>query len=132
MLDEVALRKPEWVEGYPVTLADGQIWHIPRPKFRFKPKFVDGKVEIGGGATFGPDLEKETEVLYGIVDAEPSEYMRVKFAMAVRLLGANYNLTAHDFGELIVLEPGDQASDARWEELSAALMGTPPKPSPAT
>ena len=57
--------------------------------------------------------------------------MRVKFEIAVRLLATNYNLEPDNFAELIVLEPGDPVSDERWEQLSNAIMGIAPKPSPA-
>lgn len=131
MLDEKARRKPEFVEGYSITLADGQTWYMPKPRFRFKPKFVEGKVEIAAGATFGPESDAEVDVLYGVVDVEGSEFLRVKLALAVRLLRANYDLTDDDLIDLLVLEPGDPASDARWEGISNALMGIAPKPLPA-
>ncbi len=54
MLDEKALRKPGFSEGYRVTLADSQEWTLPKPKIRFKPKVVDGKVEVGGARRSAP------------------------------------------------------------------------------
>lgn len=132
MRNETALRREGFTEGYKVTLADGQEWTLPKPKIRFKPKLVDGKVEVGGGPSFGPEFDPQLDVLFGVVDAEPIERLRVKFEMAVRLLGANYDLTPDDFAELIVLEPDDPASDERWEQLTRAIMGIAPKPSPAT
>jgi hypothetical protein len=131
MIDEKARRKAEFVEGYPVMLADGQEWWMPKPKFRFKPKFVNGRVEMTGGATFGPESDSELEILYGVVDAEAGEFLRVKFALAVRLLRVNYELTDDEVADLVVLEPGDAASEARWEAMTNALMGNSPKPSPA-
>jgi hypothetical protein len=130
-LDEKSLRKPGFVEGIKVKLADGQEWMLPKPKLRFKPKIIDGRVEISGGPSFGPEFEDKLDVLFGVTDADPSERLRVKFEVAVRLLAANYNLEPDDFAELIVLEPGDAASDERWEQLSNAIMGIAPKPSPA-
>jgi len=132
-LDENALRKPGFSEGYPVRLADGQDWTFPKPRIRFQPKIgADGRVEVGGGPSFGPEFDEKLDVLYGVTEAEPVEQLRVKFEMAVRLLSANYELTAEQLGDLIVLEPGDEASDERWDQLSRALMGIAPKPSPAT
>jgi len=132
MLDEKALRKSTFSEGYRVTLADGQSYCLPKPKIRFKPRVVDGKVEVAGGPSFGPEFDEQLDVLFGVVDVPPIERLRVKFEMAVRLLSANYDLKPEDFGELIVLEPDDQASDERWEQLTRAIMGIAPKPSPAT
>ncbi len=131
MLDEAALRKPGFSDGHKVTLADGQEWTLPRPKMRFKPKIVDGRVEVGGGATFGPEYDESMEILFGVVEVEPVERLRVKFELAVRLLRANYELTDDDVSALIVLEPDDPASDDRWEQLTRAIMGVAPKPSPA-
>jgi hypothetical protein len=131
MFDEAALRKPGFSEGYKVILADSQEWTLPKPKIRFKPKVVDGKVEVAGGPSFGPEFDAQLDILFGVVDVEPIERLRVKFEMAVRLLSANYDLKPEDFGELIVLEPDDAASDKRWEQLTRAIMGIAPKPSPA-
>ena len=130
-LDEKSLRKPGFSEGTRVTLADGQEWTLPKPKIRFKPKIVDGKVEIGGGPSFGPEFDDKLDILFGVAEAEPAERLRVKFEVAVRLLAANYDLQPEHFAELIVLEPGDPVSDERWEQLCNAIMGIAPKPSPA-
>ena len=111
MLNEIALRKPGFSEGRKVVLADGQAWTFPRPKIRLKPRIVDGKVEIGGGPSFGPEYDEQLDVLFGVTDVDPAERLRVKFEVAVRLLAANYNLRPDELAELIVLEPGDPASD---------------------
>jgi len=132
-LDERALRKPSFSDGHPVRLADGQDWVFPKPRIRFRPKIgPDGRVEVGGGPSFGPEHDAKLDVLYGVTEAEPVEQLRIKFEMAVKLLSANYELTAGQLADLIVLEPGDEASDERWEQLSRVLMGIAPKPSPAT
>jgi hypothetical protein len=131
MLDEKALRKPGFSEGPKVVLADGQAWTFPKPRLRFKPRIVDGKVEIGGGPSFGPEFDDQIDILFGVIDADPAERLRVKFEVAVRLLAANYDLRPNQFSALIVLEPGDPASDERWEQLCNAIMGIAPKPSPA-
>jgi len=132
MLDEKVLRKPGFADGQMVRLADGQEWAFPRPRIRLKPVIVDGKVHVGSGSSFGPEYDEQLEVLFGVVDVDPVELVRVKFEVAVRLLGANYDLKPEDYGELIVLEPGDPESDERWEQLSSVLLGIAPKPLPAT
>jgi hypothetical protein len=130
-LDERSLRKPGFSEGFTVTLADGQEWVLPKPRIRFKPRIVDGKVEIGGGSSFGPEFDDKLDILFGVVLADPAERLRVKFEVAVRLLATNYRLEPDNFAELIVLEPGDPVSDDRWDQLCDAIMGIAPKPSPA-
>jgi hypothetical protein len=130
-LDEKSLRKAGFSEGIKITLADGQEWTLPKPRIRFMPRIVDGKVEIGGGLSFGPEFDDKLDILFGVALAEPSERLRVKFEVAVRLLAANYDLKPENFAELIVLEPGDLASDERWVQLCEAMMGIAPKPLPA-
>ena len=130
-LDEKSLRKPGFSGGIKVTLADGQEWTLPKPRIRFMPRIVDGKVEIGGGPSFGPEFDDKLDILFGVAEADPSERLRIKFEVAVRLLAANYDLKPENFAELIVLEPGDPASDERWEQLCDAMMGIAPKPLPA-
>jgi hypothetical protein len=130
-LDEKSLRKTGFSEGIKITLADGQEWTLPKPRIRFTPRIVDGKVEIGGGPSFGPEFDDKLDILFGVAEAEPSERLRIKFEVAVRLLAANYDLKPEDFAELIVLEPGNPASDERWVQLCEAMMGIAPKPLPA-
>jgi len=132
MLDETVLRKPGFTDGHKVRLADGQEWVFPRPRIRLKPKIVDGRVEIGGEPSFGPEYDDQLDVLFGAVEVDDVERLRVKFEMAVRLLSANYELKPEDYAELIVLEPGEPASMERWEQLSNVLLGMAPKPLPAT
>jgi len=132
MLDEQVLRKPGFTDGRKVRLADGQEWVFPRPRIRLKPKVVDGKVEIGGGPSFGPEYDEQLDVLFGAVEVDPVERLRVKFEMAVRLLSANYDLKPEEYAELIVLEPGEPASEECWEQLSEVLLGVAPKRLPAT
>ena len=94
LLDEKSLRKPGFSEGLKVILADGQEWTLPKPRIRFKPRIVDGKVEIGGGPSFGPEFDDKLDILFGVAEADPAERLRVKFEVAVRLLAANYDLEA--------------------------------------
>jgi len=132
MLDERALRRPTFSEGYPVRLADGQEWVFPKPRIRFRPRVGgDGRVEVAGGAGFGPEFDSSIDVLYGVVEAEGIEQLRIKFEMAIRLLRANYELTDAEIGGLVVYEPADPAAVERWQELERVLLGMPPKPSPA-
>jgi len=133
-LDELALRKPGFSEGHKVTLADGHEWTFPKPRIRFRPKIgLDGRVEVGGGPSFGPEYDEQLDVMFGVRDEiDPIERLRVKFEVAVRLLSANYNLTTDQLGDLLELEPGNEASDQRWDELTRVIMGVAPKPSPAT
>jgi hypothetical protein len=132
MLDEISLRKTEFVEGHRVILADGQSWSFPRPKIRFVPKLVDGKFEVSGGASFGPEFDANLDVLYGVTESDGIERLRVKFEMTCRLLMANYSLTPENLAELVVVEIGDPASEERWQQTTEVLFGNSPKPTAST
>jgi hypothetical protein len=133
MLDERSLRKPSFSAGYPVVLADGQAWTFPKPRIRFRPRIgSDGRVEVGGGAGFGPEFDASIDVLYGVVETDGIEQLRVTLEMAVRLLRSNYDLTNDDVATLIVYEPNDPEAMERWGELERVLIGISPKPLPAT
>jgi len=135
MLDEKGLRKPGFSDGYPVTLADGQVWVFPGPRLRLHPRIgADGRVEIAGGRTFGPEMDSKLDVLFSASDDGSGGWDRlgVQFEVVVRLLLANYDLAPVDVETLLVYEPGDPASDQRWDEILEVVLGAAPKPSPAT
>ena len=73
--DEKALRTPGFSEGCRVALADGQEWVLPKPRIRFKPRIVDGKVEIGGGPAFGPEFDDKLDILLGVAEADLQEVL---------------------------------------------------------
>ena len=127
MLDERALRKPEFSEGDWAELADGQRWNFPRPRLRFRPKFVDGKVDVGGGRTFGPEYDESLSLILGTKEAEPFEVVTAKFDMAIRLLRSNYNLSDDEVCDLLVLETEDPTSVGRFHAVSDILAGIAPK-----
>lgn len=127
MLDEQTLRRASFVEGQWTELADGQKWCFPRPRIKFKPVFVDGKVDVGGGPSFGPEFDPSMDILFGIVDVDPLEKIRVKFEMAVRLLRVNYDLTDEHLSGLLELDPSDPASMERFAQLGQIFLGQAPK-----
>lgn len=127
MLDEQALRRPTFSEGSKIKLADSQDWTFPPSRVRFRPRLVGDKIEVGGGASFGPEFDDRLDVLFGVVDAEPTERLRVEFEVVVRLLQANYDLTVPQIADLIEMEPGNPASDDRWDQIRNVVRGLPPK-----
>lgn len=128
MLDEKTLRRPEFSEGYRVPLEDGQEWHLPKSRIRWSPRFgIDGKISIGGGASFGPEFDDKMDVIYGIVEADGAERLRTEFELAARLLLANYDLTPQNVSDLIVWEPDNESNDERWLQIKRAIRGMDPK-----
>jgi hypothetical protein len=103
-LDEQALRRPEWAEGGPVTLADGQAWHFPCPIVRWNPApgpegplawTVNGRPDPEFAAIFEDilfNLEKED------VETEGKLTRVLLFAM---VLMRNYSLNEVDARSLV-------------------------------
>jgi hypothetical protein len=131
MLDERALRKPNFSPGAQVELADGQLWTFPKPKIRFTPAITGESVSVQTQASFGPETDDLLDLVWGVVPAPPLERLRAKFTVAVRLLLANYNLQPDDLTHLLALEPGDPRSEARWDQIGEVLSARSPKLWPA-
>jgi hypothetical protein len=132
VINELERRKPDWVEGDWAVLADFQKWAFPRPKLRFRPMRVDGKIQVGGGRVFGPEYDESLSIILGTKEAESFEILTVKFDMAVRLLQSNYNLTDDETFDLLSLDLEDPASVERFDVVSNILAGIAPKPSADT
>jgi hypothetical protein len=103
MLDEKALRHPDFLEGIPIRLADGQMWTFPAPT-----ACRDG---AGAGATPDAATDSEREALVAaVLEAEDrAERLRAELALAIHLLARNYRLGPADFLALLEFSPGDPA-----------------------
>jgi len=91
MVDEQALRRPSYVEGTRIRLADGQLWTFPdHPPYK-------------------EDLE-HIAVLREVGEAEDAaDLLRAELALAIYLLSRNYHLTPKDFQEILEFASGDRA-----------------------
>lgn len=125
---EVASRRPGFVGGEPIILADGQAWSFPGP---------------GELAEEGPEREEVAAILLAIAECEDeAERLRGELVLAVRLLRVNYGLSPAAFREILEFRPGDPglaASQAAFRGLArrhaealrpcreppSALRGTP-------
>jgi hypothetical protein len=91
MIDEQALRRPTFVEGTPIRLANGQSWSLPDP-----PPYQED--------------DAHRLVLQAIGEAEDQrERLRGERALTVLLLTRNYHLRAADYAELLDFAPDDPA-----------------------
>lgn len=97
LLDERALRRPDFRGGLLLTLADGQDWTIPQPN----PLWVADDTE--DGATLGFDLGPEYDALArNVVDATLVGPMaRATLKAATFLLRLNYTLDAAALGTIL-------------------------------
>lgn len=122
---ESECRRPTFTPGVPIVLADGQAWHFPRPSFELFPEVgPDGRVSgIGRASTFGPEYEDLLEAFY----RDDSDRLRGMFALAVDLLGRNYDLAPADFRCLLRFRRGDPDREATWRQILDVAEGNGPK-----
>lgn len=109
MIDEKAARRPTWVDGTPVVMADNQEWTLPRPVVVFVPAETDLGFEIrarlGDDGTFGT-FSKALETAEG-----GNAFVKAALAAGKYLLLLNYDLTADQVADLLQFNFSDESSD---------------------
>jgi hypothetical protein len=89
MVDEQSLRRPTFVEGTRIQLADGQAWSLPdHPPYKEDFEHLAALREIG-----------EAE--------DAADLLRAELALAIYLLSRNYELAPADFQAILEFAPGD-------------------------
>lgn len=129
-LDEIALRKPGFREGLRVRLADGQEWALPPLLFESFPEVdATGTVVLRDSVpTYGPEHDRDLDVLLSVGDVDPDEHFRASTVLAANLLRSNYELTSGDLRSLLVWR-SDGSTTEMWADVIAGLQGFRPKPS---
>lgn len=123
-LDEKALRKEGFTGGSTLTLADGQDWVFPKPRWRFFPLVSEeGRVDVGGGPSFGPEFDASLDAIFGVIEVEAVETLRIRFEMVVRLLRSNYILSPADLRKLLPMDSGLPGNDEMWSKLDRLIRG---------
>lgn len=107
-IDEMARRRPDFLDGVPVRLADGQEWVLPKPKARFAFAGDGYSVQLSCGPTI-TDEDRECHRLYetnnALVAASDSTFgqvVSIQMQLSAALLRRNYTLTDEEVGTLIV------------------------------
>jgi hypothetical protein len=127
-LDERALRKPEFVEGEPIRLGDGHVWHFPRPIVEaYAVPDASGHFRFDGirRRQFGAEFDRKLDAFRasdGLADQ-----MEALLNLAVDLLSRNYDLKADEFAQLLVWRPGDDDNFATWQAIADVAGGYAPK-----
>lgn len=133
LLDERALRRPEFQDGQEVVMSDGQGWTLPFPVpsgwGRYPWVDQSGKYHQ---TCIRPVYEGELgdildDVLFGTADEVESALLRA----GVLLLCRNYELTGRQAARLVQFRSDDPTSADRYDGIMSATMGiqTSPKPS---
>jgi hypothetical protein len=129
-LDEQALRRPEFEDGAPVVLADGQEWRLPRPRVRLVPDDSDRGFKLRLAL---PADEGRFQTLMDTLDAatEGVDLMRAELAVARHLLLLNYDLTPAQVADLLQFSYRDDDPEgaAIREAVMGVAYGNAPKPS---
>lgn len=129
MLDEPALRRPEFREGPKIKLADGQDWAFPEPRIQLFPvrNPKTGEIEVGGGPSWGDNYRDWLDAYVNTGEDEIYDRISLQFRMASDLLLKNYTLSDQDLGRLLVIDVGSEESSQRWSEIISVLLGNLPK-----
>ena len=102
MIDEKAKRKDNFDErnSAPVVLADGQVWHVPKPWLEIRPVFRGGKaVNAYPVLTSGAELD---ELVVAIGDCQDLYAQVLAVAsLAAHLLTWHYDLADAELDELL-------------------------------
>lgn len=100
-------RRPDFVPGSPVQLADGQIWQLRRPLVRFVPDDSNDsgfqvRLTLAGTDQY-PALIKEFESFNDGGDRAISQgdIAKTELAIGRLLLTSNYNLTSDQIADLL-------------------------------
>ncbi len=91
---EASFRRPDFLGGLPVRLADGGEWVLAGPR------------EVAQGE---PALRVAVVALLGEIDEaeEEADQLRGELALAIHLLARNYDLEPADYAGLLAFSPDD-------------------------
>lgn len=91
VLNERAMRRPTFVEGARVSMADGQTWSLSGRR----------------ADQADPEYDAMLRVVYEAEDE--AEQLRSELALTIFLLSRNYQLTSDAYQDLLDFQPGDPA-----------------------
>ena len=150
MIDEASRQRPDWIEGNPIKLEDGQDWHFPKITKEFRvharsPRDAAFGVGVSPvetnrrfGAAFWAKHRAMTEAIAnqpanGSDEAAEAAVARFQAVADVAwdLLERQYTLSEDELVELLPLILGDEDNKAVWDAIIDHALGISPKPSPA-
>ena len=131
-IDEMSARRPDFVPGEPVLLADGQEWQLRRPVVEFAPADNDAgftvHLTLDDDGSFGAALDA-IEAMDDTASMSALVVLELKVARMVLL--ANYDLTPVQVGTLLRFGyDGGRAAKLR-EDVMDVVWGRGPKRSAA-
>lgn len=138
---ETEVRKPGWVEGVWITLADDQKWCFPKPVVLPKATKFKRKLELGpdGAASLGMPIPIDSDPFFSLIArmliSEDMDYLNALLNAGAILLRHNYELDDDQIGDLLCFETdaSDKQTTANgqmWASIRDVAMGVSPKPTP--
>jgi len=128
VVDELSCRRSRFQSGNPICLANDQEWIFPAPRADSEFAVESAEVEYLG-------------LIHAVQEAEDqSERRLAELALAIFLIGLNYELSSTDLANLFTFQPRSQEltnsqhafeSLARDHILSLARRGKLPPPAPS-
>jgi hypothetical protein len=106
MIDEASRRKPcfDIASSAPVTLADGQAWHIPKPWLEVRPVFQNGRaVDTRPALTIDAEFDMLKQA---VIDAEGEAIILAGANLAADMLRRHYQLDDTELGSLLAFREG--------------------------
>ena len=127
MLDEKSLRRPDFVEGIALRLADGGFWTVPMPPQGLSTSKPLPVARARMLESFG---SRYLALLDAVRDAEDdTEVLRFELALAICLLRQNYQLDPSTLASLLSFSHKDDLTRMQRtmsEVASAHLRAVPP------
>lgn len=122
MLDEKSLRRPEFREGVPIVLGDGQAWTFPKPMLVLIPD-EDGESFGPGRSTFDAAYDAKMEAFM----ASEDDTLNCLLRLAVDLFRRNYDVPKGAIATLFPYRVGDEANAEMWTAIRDVAWGRSPK-----
>jgi hypothetical protein len=110
MPDETRRRRADFRRGPSIRLADGQPWTFPDP----------AEVAAGRGAGVEPEFEALVRAVFEAEDRP--DRLRCELALAINLLGRNYELTPVEYRRLLGFPPGSSELARAQAEFHALAL----------
>ena len=120
MRDEKSLRRPDFLPGCAVRMADGQVWSLPKAPDPYAGTADAGTSPFADGGV----LDREYQAtIAAVLDAEDeAERLRAELALAILLLTRNYKLRPADYQELLCDRPGSPVIASLQEAFHAVAL----------
>lgn len=129
-IDEPSRRRPEFAGDVPVVLCDGQTWHLPKPRIRFRPRTGPNGFEAKPTCQWGDEFWSKIDALATARESDDVSLLIDKqMDLCCSLVLKNYDLAEEDLGELLQFEFGDPDNDAMRDVILRVAQGLPPKTS---